>query len=152
LAYLEVPDALQAEKAAREAIRLGNTSVSSYYHLGRALNLQGRFQEAIAAFQLVRQLSPISPTADLGLAQVYLAQGNSERAVSVLQKQPGTAIDLFWLSSAYAAHGDKEKALGTLQKACTAGYRDFAAIDASPYFQTLRSDPRFQQLIERYRR
>ena len=152
LAYQEAPDALQAEKAAREAIRLGNTSVSSYYHLGRALNLQGRFQEAIAAFQLVRQLSPTSPTADLGLAQVYLAQGNSERAVSVLQKQPGTGINLFWLSSAYAAHGDKEKALGTLQKALAAGYRDFAAIDSSPYFSLLRTDPRFQQLIQRYRR
>ncbi|HLM80164.1 MAG TPA: protein kinase [Terriglobales bacterium] len=152
LAYQEAPDALQAEKAAREAIRLGNTSVSSYYHLGRALNLQGRFQEAIAAFQLVRQLSPMSPTADLGLAQVYLAQGNSERAVSVLQKQPGAAINLFWLSSAYAAHGDKEKALGTLQKALAAGYRDFAAIDGSPYFSSLRTDPRFQQLTQRYRR
>jgi hypothetical protein len=72
--------------------------------------------------------------------------------VSVLQKQPGTGINLFWLSSAYAAHGDKEKALGTLQKALAAGYRDFAAIDSSPYFSSLRTDPRFQQLTQRYRR
>jgi len=95
-------------------------------------------------------LSPTSTTADLGLAQVYLAQGNYDRAVTLLPKQPArAAINLFWLSSAYAAHGDKEKALATLQKALTAGYRDFAAIDASPYFSSLRSDPRFQ--IRRYR-
>ncbi len=44
------------------------------------------------------------------------------------------------------------KFLPTLQKALTAGYRDFAAIDASPYFSSLRSDPRFQQLMGRYRK
>jgi tetratricopeptide (TPR) repeat protein len=152
LGYEQPPDALQAEKAAREAIRLGNTSVSSYYHLGRALMLQGRYQEAIATFEHTRELSPISTTPDLGLAQVYLAQGKPERAVSVLQKQPGAAINLFWLSSAYAARSDKEKALATLQKALNAGYRDFVALDASPYFASLRSDPRYQQLIQRYRR
>jgi serine/threonine protein kinase/Tfp pilus assembly protein PilF len=152
LAYEQPPDALEAEKAAHEAIRLGDTSVSSYYRLGRALTLQGRYPEAMTAFQHARELSPTSPTADLGLAQVYLAQGNSERAVSVLQKQPGAAINLFWLSSAYAAYGDKEKALATLQKTFNAGYRDFAALDASPYFSALRSDPRYQQLVQRYRK
>jgi non-specific serine/threonine protein kinase len=152
LSYQQPPDAVESEKAAREAIRLGARSVQSYYHLGRALTLEGRYQEAISAFEHVRELSPTSLSADLGLAQVCLAQGNSERAVSLLEKQPGTAIDLPWLSSAYAAHGDKEKAMATLQKALNAGYRDFAALDASPYFSSLRSDPRFQQLIRRYRR
>ena len=152
LGYEQPPEALEAEKAAREAIRLGNSSVSSYYHLGRALTLQGRYQEAIAAFEHARELSPTSPTVDMGLAQVALAQGNSERAVSLLAKQPRVAIVLFLLSSAYAAQGDKEKALAALQKAFTAGYRDFAAIDASPYFFSLRTDSRFQQLTQHYRR
>lgn len=153
LAYQQPPDAVESEKAAREAIRLGERSVSSYYHLGRALTLEARYQEAISAFEHVRELSPMSPTADLGLAQVYLAQGDdSGRAVSVLQKQPRTAITFFWLSSAYAAQGDKEKALAVLQSALNAGYRDFAALDASPYFSSLRSDPRYQQLVQHYRR
>lgn len=49
-----------------------------------------------------------------------------------------------------AAQGDKEKALASLQKTLDLGYRDFVAIAASPYFASLRSDPRFQQLIRRY--
>jgi hypothetical protein len=56
------------------------------------------------------------------------------------------------LSSAYAAEGDQEKALAMLQKSLNAGYRDFAAIDASPYFSSLRSEPRFQKLLQRYRK
>jgi hypothetical protein len=32
------------------------------------------------------------------------------------------------------------------------GFHDFAALDASPYFSSLRTDPRFQQLILRYRK
>jgi hypothetical protein len=59
---------------------------------------------------------------------------------------------VFWASSAYAAQGDKEKALATLQKALDAGFRDFGALDASPYFSSLRSDPHYQQLIQHYRR
>jgi len=152
LAYEQPPDAVESEKAAREAIRLGARSVQSYYHLGRALTLEGRYQEAISAFEHVRELSPTSPTVDLGLAQVYLAQGDSGRALSLLQKQPRAAINFFWLSSAYAAHGEREKALDTLQEALNAGYRDFTALDASPYFSSLRSDPRYQQLIQHYRR
>jgi hypothetical protein len=52
----------------------------------------------------------------------------------------------------YAGRDDKEKAPAALKEALTAGYRDFAAIDASPYFSSLRSDPRYQQLIGRYRK
>ena len=122
-------------------------------YLARSLILQGHYQEAIAALEQARVLSPTSPSVDLGLGQVYLAQRNYDRAMeSKTTKVRSSAIYAFRLSSAYAARGDKEKALATLQEAFTAGYRDFAAIDASPYFSGLRADPRFQQLVERYRK
>jgi len=38
-----------------------------------------------------------------------------------------------------------------LQQAFAAKFRDFAALDASPYFSSLRSDPRFIRLVSRYR-
>jgi len=152
LAYQQPADALEAEKAAREAMRLEPSLLMANYHLGRALILQGRYPEARAAFEQIRQLNPSSSQTDLGLGQVYLAQGNSERAVALLLKQPRpAAINFFWLSAAYAAHGDKEKALGTLREAFDLGFRDFNALDASPYFSQLRSDSRYQQLVQRYR-
>jgi len=152
LGYEQPPKAVEAEKAAREAIRLQPSLSGAYYELGRALLLQRRFPEAIIALEHSKELNPSSTTADLGLAQVYLGQGDYDRALTLLLKQGSTPIVLFQLSSAFAARDDKEKALDTLQKAFNAGYRDFPAIDANPYFSSLRSDPRFQQLTQRYRR
>jgi serine/threonine protein kinase/Flp pilus assembly protein TadD len=153
LGYEQPPEAVAAEKAARRALLLQPVFFGAYYHLGRALYLQQRYPEAIAAFERAREINPTSPTADMGLGQVYLAQGDYEKAVAALSKtvRPA-AINYFWLAAAYAAQGDKEKALATLQKTFEAGFRDFAVLDSSPYFSSLRSDPRFQQLTQRYRK
>jgi TolB-like protein len=153
LGYQQPPDALEAEKAAREAIRLEPSRFMADYHLERALFLQGRYDEAGAAFEAAKELSPTSWIPLLGLAQMYLAQGNSERAVGVLEKVSSkTSVVSFWLACAYSAHGDRDKALATMKKAFDLGFRDFAEIDASPHLATLRSDPRFQQLIREHRR
>jgi serine/threonine-protein kinase len=153
LGYLEPPDAPEAEKAAREALRLEPSRFMAEYHLGRALYLQGRYDESRAAFEKAGELSPRSSIPLLGLAQLYLARGDSGRAVGLMQKVPGRdSNSLFWLASAYSAHGDHDKALSTMKKAFHAGFRDFAAIDASPHLATLRSDSRFQQLMHEYRK
>ncbi len=156
LGYQQPPDAAGAEKAAREGIRLGLETMASYYELGRALYLQGRYDEAVVAMERARKLSPQSATPDSGLAQVYLAKGDYDRALSYWLRLPEpqrrTAILAFWGASIYAARGEKEKALVSLETALKADYRDFAAIDASPYFASLRPDPRFQQLLSRYRK
>ena len=62
-----------------------------------------------------------------------------------------SSIDFYWLSSFYAGNGDKEKALAALQKSFGLGFRNFAAIDANPAFSSLLNDPRFQQIMSRYR-
>ncbi|MGA8216101.1 MAG: protein kinase [Candidatus Sulfotelmatobacter sp.] len=153
LGYEEPPEAVAAEKAARESLRLESSYPKTYYHLGRALSLQQRYPEAIAALEHARELDPTATWADLGLGQVYLAQGDYDKALAALSKKVRpSGISYFWLSAAYAAHGEKEKALATLQKSFEAGFHDFAALDASPYFSSLRADARFQQLTLRYRK
>jgi eukaryotic-like serine/threonine-protein kinase len=151
LAYEQPPEAVEAEKAAREAIRLEPALPVAHYHLGRALLLQGRYEEASKAVERAADLGDTS-YGDLGQAQVYLAQGKYDAAVDRLTKngEPKEAINSYFLSAAYAGKGDKEKALATLQRTLNFGYRDFAAIQASPNFASLRDDPRFRELIRRY--
>jgi hypothetical protein len=57
---------------------------------------------------------------------------------------------MFWLGCAYATHGDKDKALMSIENALRHGYRDFASVESSPYLTSLRSDPKFQQLLRSY--
>jgi TolB-like protein/Flp pilus assembly protein TadD len=155
LAYEQPPEAVGAEKASREAIRLGFETMATYYHLGRALLLQGRYDEAGAAFEYAQNLSPTSSIPTMGLAQLYLAKGDYDRALSYWLRQPDNqrkaAVNAYFGASIYAARGEKEKALAELERALKADYRDFAALDASPYFNSLRSDPRFQQILKKYR-
>jgi len=156
LAYEQPPDLQAAERASRESLRLGFSTMSAYYHLGRVLLLQKRYDEAIAVFDQAQSVSPESDTPKFGLSQVYLAKGDYDQALGVFMKQSeasrSSLPSLAVLSSIYAARNDKEKALATLQRALEAGYRDFAALDSSPYLERLRKDPRYQQLIQHHRK
>ncbi len=155
LSYKQPPEALEAEAAARESIRLSFSIAMGYYQLGRALMLQGRYGEAVAAFEQALRLDADYAAPHVGLAQTYLAQGNYEHALAELDKwgdSRKTPHVVFQRSLILAAQGRREKALEKLEQALAGGYRDFAQIDASPYLSSLRSDLRFQQLIRRYRK
>jgi tetratricopeptide (TPR) repeat protein len=153
LAYQTPPEPIEAEKAARQAIRLNPSLAYAQYHLGRALYMQNRFPEAMAAFDRCEEISGNPSRADLGRAQALSAQNRYAEALTRMLKTRAvrSSNDLYWLSSFYAGDGDKEKALATLQRALELGFRDFAAIDANPAFSSLRGNPSFQQLLSRYR-
>jgi tetratricopeptide (TPR) repeat protein len=154
LAYLQPPDNAGAEQAAREAIRLLPNFPVAYFHLGRALLQQQRYQEAVTALNRSLELDPASAAPHFGLSQVYLARGNTDLALAEMDKTSFKAypLALIQTSSIYAVRGEKERALVELEKALLLGYRDFAALDSSPYLASLRADPRYQQLLGRYRK
>jgi TolB-like protein/Tfp pilus assembly protein PilF len=156
LAYQHPPDPIGAEEAARKAILLAPEFGNAYYHLGRALNLQGRFDEAIAAFKQIYKYRPNSSIAHLGITQSYLAQGNLEQArkYSVLSMQVAgqSPIELSLSCFIEAADGNNEAALECLEELLgDKNYRDFEALDNSVHLQALRADPRYQALLDKYR-
>jgi eukaryotic-like serine/threonine-protein kinase len=153
--YQQPPEAVEAEKSAREAIRLQPSLPSTQYHLGRALTFQHRYADALAAFDRCEQLiGDKGSFANLGRGQLYLVQGNYDQALEFLSKgeMQNSAIDQFWLSAAYAGKGDKEKSLSHLSKSFRMGYRDFPSIDKTPYFNSLRNDREFLELLKQYRK
>jgi cytochrome c-type biogenesis protein CcmH/NrfG len=93
---------------------------------------QQRYAEAIAAVEHSRT-DPTDSFPDLGLGQVYLPQGDSDQALAARSKSARPAgINYFWTAAANAARGDSGKALATLPEAFDTGFRDFAALHASP--------------------
>src|SRR6201981_830996 len=153
LGYVQPPDALGAQQAAREGIRLQPPSADAPDHLGRALLFQSRYQDAALAFQRANELGS-SDYENLGMAQLALAQGNYDQAIQYMSKRAvtkKTTMDQYWLAAIYSAKGDKDKSFAAMQRALETGFRDFAVLDSSPYFANLRSDPRFQKLLQQYR-
>jgi tetratricopeptide (TPR) repeat protein len=115
---------------------------------------QTRYQEAAVAFERAKDLGS-SNYENLGMAQLALAQGNYDQAIQYLSTRSltkKTTMDQYWLAAIYSAKGDKDKSFAAMQQALQTGFRDFAALDASPYFANLRSDPRYQKLVAQYRK
>lgn len=115
--------------------------------------LQKRYDEALTAFEQMRGIAPNASSADLGIGQVYLAQGEYDKAIKALTTRfQASGITCYFLGAAYAARGDRTKALETMQKAFQSGFADFGAIDNSSYFDSLRGNARFQQMMKKYRK
>jgi eukaryotic-like serine/threonine-protein kinase len=153
LGYEQPPEAAEAEKAGREAIRLQPASAAAQYHLARALIFQQRYQEAEAAIRHAGQIGD-KTYEYLGMTQLCLAQGKWDEALSYVSKldRQKTALNYYWTSAVYAGKGDSDKALADLREAFKLGYGDFAALDTSPYFASLRNDPRYKILLDQYRK
>ena len=153
LAYETPPDGDGAVQAAREAIRLQPLFPGAYYHLGRGLIAQGKYEEARQAFETSMEQNPDFGSGHLGLAQYHLAIGDWNAALAEIEMggERDTAIVLYYQAAALAGMGDLDQAFEAMEQALERDYRDFANLDASPYFAPLRADPRFSELIKRYR-
>jgi serine/threonine protein kinase/tetratricopeptide (TPR) repeat protein len=153
LGYATPPDAKGAEEAARTAIGLNPRLGAAYYHLGRALIQQRRYEEAIEAFHQTIELDRDPGHGIAGLSQAYLAMGDYARAQREIERheKPLTPTILVISAAIHVGLREREKAIAELQRAVAEGYRDHAFLESSPYFESLRSDPRFDDLLHRAR-
>jgi tetratricopeptide (TPR) repeat protein len=69
----------------RRAILLGPPSPTDYTNLGYLLGLRGALKKAIQATQVAARLAPAYKTANMNLANFYLASGDPKSADQVLQ-------------------------------------------------------------------
>ena len=152
LAYQTPPDSEGALEAARKALELQPDFPGAFYHEGRALLQLGRREEARRAFERSLELNPDFSAGFMGMAQYHLAVGEYETALEALDDSGKDSVMYFYYGAlTHAAAGDDGRALDWLEKALAAGYRDFAAADATPYLATLRDDPRYRALIAKHR-
>ena len=77
---LELGDALQAERLAREVIAAQPQHVEGYLVLGAALEQQGRTQDAIATYQEAARINPNETASLVALGQISEAAGELDAA------------------------------------------------------------------------
>ena len=110
---------------------------------------------AAIAFQSLTRTRPNQPRYWTRLGTSLQLAGRPDDAVSAYRKAIGIAIApvaMYNLAAVFAARGQKDSAFHWLdQLVTTASYSNDKAVSADQDFASLRSDPRFNPLLERMR-
>jgi Flp pilus assembly protein TadD len=109
--------------------------------------------EAIAELNQARLLAPEKLTYLSNLTYVYAVSGQRGEAQRLFdqlqemlrQRHDGSSA----LAAVYLGFGDKDKALELLDKSYEERSSALALLKAEPLWDSLRSDPRFQDLMRR---
>ena len=110
---------------------------------------------AASAFQALTSAHPQQPRYWTRLGTSLQLAGRTDDAVAAYRKAIGLAIApnaMYNLATVFAKRGQKDSAFYWLdRRVTTAGYSNDKAVSADPDFASLRSDPRFEALLERIR-
>ncbi len=137
----------------RKALELQPHFPGAYYHLARAYITLERYDEAKDAFDRMVSQNPDFSARNIGFAQYYLAIGDYDEALVWIERDTArdTALVNWYKAAIHAAAGKPDAALQSLEVALDKEFRDFVNLEASPYFASLRDDPRYEKLIARYK-
>jgi TolB-like protein/DNA-binding winged helix-turn-helix (wHTH) protein/Tfp pilus assembly protein PilF len=135
----------------RKAIEMDPNFALAHNQLAQAYLQKHMNEDAVAELQKAVQLSGGSPTCIANLARAYVASGKRNEAEKLLgdlknRSTPGYS-HASEIAVIYASLGDTDQAMSWLQK----GYEERfnPGVLLRPGFDSLRSDPRFQDLAGR---
>jgi DNA-binding winged helix-turn-helix (wHTH) protein/TolB-like protein/Flp pilus assembly protein TadD len=144
----------QAVVAYRKVLDMDPQFARAHSRLGMAYAADRRFDDAIREFQLAKDLAGPDPYLDGLLGYAYALSGSTSKAHKLLedlteQHARGKFVPSFSMALISIGLGDRNQALEWLSKSYSdrSCYMVFAKTD--PLLDPLRSDPRFQALLNR---
>jgi predicted Zn-dependent protease len=86
-------------------------------------------------------------------AYVYGRQGNIEQAGKLVEEMRAASqksfVAPFLFATAFVGMGKEKEAMDALEEGYKAHDPEIVGLDSTPWFEPLRSDPRFQSLVSR---
>jgi TolB-like protein/DNA-binding winged helix-turn-helix (wHTH) protein/Flp pilus assembly protein TadD len=142
----------EAVEEGRKGLEMDSSRVQNRFFLGAALEQKREFPEAIMQLEKAVELSHDK----WGMAFVAHARalsGDKPGARKILAElerlSNDTYVSPWWRAIVYPDLGDKEKAFYWLEKAYQGREHDLVFSKVWPMFDSLRSDPRYQDLMRR---
>ena len=142
---------------ARKTLELDPDLVPGHEILGQTYEAVGMLEEAIVEYRKATELGP-TPANYAMLAHAYAKTGRIDETRKILSQLTALAakqyVGPYPLAVVHLALGDKEEALRLLERSFVE--RDivlqglFGSIKIDKRLDPLRSDPRFQKLVERF--
>jgi Flp pilus assembly protein TadD len=123
----------------------------AHYVLGEVFVQKHMNDEAIAELQKAIELSPGSAAFTANLAYAYAVSGKRGKAVNILNelknRSHGVSSNFPQIALVYVGLDERDQAMAWLEKSYTERFNPGVLL--RPAFDTLRSDPRFQNLLRR---
>lgn len=142
----------QALDYLNRALEIDENFVYGHFILGLTLAQLRRFDESTAAIHRAIELAGgRGALITAGLGYVFAIAGKPEEARQILdqlQTFPANRdVSPFYLAIIYAGLGDKPQALKRLEDACEEKYNWVVWIGTEPMLDSLRDEPKFNQLF-----
>jgi eukaryotic-like serine/threonine-protein kinase len=143
----------RAMEQARKALELDPNSSQTHLQLALAYEGKRMFPQAIAEYHKVRALSPDSVLGLADLGYVYAISGQRGEARKILDQLFGLSkrqyIPETSMAVVYQGLGQRDLAFEWLEKAWEEHAPGACLLKVDPRYDSLRSDPRFQDLLRR---
>jgi TolB-like protein/tetratricopeptide (TPR) repeat protein len=143
----------EAIREFRSVLAVDPDSVPANWFLGEALIANGQPEEAIPLLEKVLSLTNRNPSMMGVLVRAYAHAGHREKALRLVDElkrmQQKSYVPAATFVNAYLGLGDNEQALDWLERAYQEQSNILQMIKVFPYFDPLRGDPRFADLVHR---
>jgi serine/threonine-protein kinase len=136
-----------------KTLEIDSNFAFAYSYLGSAYLQKGMYAEAIAKLEKARELSGGEPLIVAWLGYAFALTGEKDKARAMLnelkERSKREYISPYCLAIIYAGLDKKEQAFEYLQKAYEERSSWLLRLKAEPKFDSLRSDQRFADLLQR---
>jgi tetratricopeptide (TPR) repeat protein len=137
----------------RKTLEMDPNFVMARDYLGNAYLQNGMYEQAIAEFQKAVDLSGGQVRCVAGLGRAYAVAGKRDQARNVLEqlkkRSRQSYVSHYELALICTGLGEKDQAFAWLEQAYEEHDRRLAELRVGPQVDSLRSDPRFQDLVRR---
>jgi len=141
-----------AIKEYRKNLELDPNNPAVSYFLAWPYEQKGMFEDAIALLEKAVALSDGAPVYLAALGHASALAGNRDKALKILEQLQSSSAPLsassFHMALVYMGLGDDDSAFQLLKSAFRQRAFHLIYLIADPKFDRLRSDPRFDELLE----
>src|SRR5262249_14268267 len=137
----------------RRTIQMEPNFAVAHWHLGLAYEQKQLFDAATEEFKKAISLSGGSPLMKAALGRAYAKSQKTHEANETLNELNELAkrqyASAYEIATIYVALGNNEQAFQLLEQAYREHSFHFVNLNVSPQFKSVRSDPRFLELVHR---
>ena len=141
----------QAVEQMKKTLEMDKTSAASRFILGYAYDAMGQYNEAITEYQETMRVAGVDTSTQCYLGYALAKAGKRTEAEALLKQLETTKeyVSPAELAILYIGLGDKERSLSALERSYAAHDLQMQYLVADPHYDSLRSEPRFQELVRK---